>query len=369
VWPYDAQVQVILTTQPALGHFHPMVPVARALADAGHGIAFVTSEAFCPTVRRAGFTAIGAGIDWLVSRAEEAFPEVGDPLAWQQAAPAWSAVFEEATRVLIPELVTLIRDFGAELVVHESFEFAGPLAAAAANIPFAALATMPRMLSSDALYPYLYLTAYPPSMEPFPLGRVSTAQVIRPMPFEPAQPPPPWLDRLDERPLVYVTLGSVFNRIPGPLQAILEALADLNVTGVVAVGPNVDLGGFGPQPDHIHLERYVLQSLMLPLAKMAINHAGASSMIHTLVHGVPTLAMPLGADQPYNAFRLAASGAALQLDGLRATADDVRGSVKRLLDEDLFGRNARRLADEIAALPPPAEAVPLLEELARRGPA
>jgi UDP:flavonoid glycosyltransferase YjiC (YdhE family) len=102
---------------------------------------------------------------------------------------------------------------------------------------------------------------------------------------------------------------------------------------------------------------------------VAINHAGANSVIHALVEGVPILALPLGADQPYHAFRLVGNGAGLQLDPYHMTVDELCRSVERMLDDDLYRRNAERLSAEIASMPSPAEAVPLLEELARRGPA
>jgi UDP:flavonoid glycosyltransferase YjiC (YdhE family) len=131
----------------------------------------------------------------------------------------------------------------------------------------------------------------------------------------------------------------------------------------------VDLARFGQQPEHIHLEQYVSARVMLQHADVAINHAGSSSMLHALVEGVPILALPLGADQHYHAFRLAGNGAGLQLDPYQMTPDELSHTVELLLDDDLYRRNAQRLSAEIASMPAPAEAVPLLEELARRGPA
>ena len=35
-------MRVLFTSQPALGHFHPLVPIARVLESAGHEVAFAT---------------------------------------------------------------------------------------------------------------------------------------------------------------------------------------------------------------------------------------------------------------------------------------------------------------------------------------
>jgi UDP:flavonoid glycosyltransferase YjiC (YdhE family) len=345
--------------------------MARALVDAGHQVAFVSSRSFCQIIEGAGFRAMPAGMDWLESRVEEAFPEFGDPSRWAETQPSWTPVFEEATQAMVGELVELIRGFQADLVVHEGIEFGGPLAAAAAGIPFAALGYTARGISNTELYPYLHLIAYPPSMDTAPLSSFGpTVQPLRPVPFELSDPvAPDWFADLPERPLVYVTMGTVFNRIPGPVEVILEALGRLPVNAVVTLGPNVERTRFGKQPNHVHLEEKVSARVMLKHADVAINHAGANSVIHALVEGVPILALPLGADQPYHAFRLVGNGAGLQLDPYHMTVDELCRSVERMLDDDLYRRNAERLSAEIASMPSPAEAVPLLEELARRGPA
>ena len=42
-------MRVLFTTLPYSGHVHPLVPFARALADAGHDVAFAARAAFAPT--------------------------------------------------------------------------------------------------------------------------------------------------------------------------------------------------------------------------------------------------------------------------------------------------------------------------------
>ena len=67
-------MRVLFTTHPASGHFHPQVPLARAVAAAGHEVAFACSPAFQPTVEAAGFRCFPAGLPWLEAEMEAAFP-------------------------------------------------------------------------------------------------------------------------------------------------------------------------------------------------------------------------------------------------------------------------------------------------------
>lgn len=50
-------MRVLLTTQPAYGHFFPMLPLAVALQLDGDDVAFATSATFCTVASQHGFTA------------------------------------------------------------------------------------------------------------------------------------------------------------------------------------------------------------------------------------------------------------------------------------------------------------------------
>ncbi len=83
-----------------------------------------------------------------------------------------------------------------------------------------------------------------------------------------------------------------------------------------------------------------------------------------LAHGLPLVLIPMGADQPLNAARCADLGVARVLDAIKATPETVREAVSTVLGDSTYRRAAERLRDEIAALPGPAHAIPLLERLA-----
>jgi UDP:flavonoid glycosyltransferase YjiC (YdhE family) len=86
-------------------------------------------------------------------------------------------------------------------------------------------------------------------------------------------------------------------------------------------------------------------------------------VVGTLAHGLPSVLIPLGADQPQNAARCADLGVALVLDAMQVTPESVRAAASTVLEDLAYRRNAERLRDEIAALPEPAHAVDRLERL------
>ena len=55
----------------------------------------------------------------------------------------------------------------------------------------------------------------------------------------------------DDRPLVYVTFGTVFNNPGGLFRHAVEGVADLDVRVVVTVGPDGNPEAFGSLPDNV----------------------------------------------------------------------------------------------------------------------
>jgi UDP:flavonoid glycosyltransferase YjiC (YdhE family) len=102
----------------------------------------------------------------------------------------------------------------------------------------------------------------------------------------------------------------------------------------------------------------------MPHCDVVVSHGGSGSVIGALAHGLPMVLIPMGADQPMNAARCADLGVARVLDAVAATPGIAREAVSAVLAEPSYRRAAELMRDEIAALPEPAYAVKLLEQLA-----
>lgn len=118
-----------------------------------------------------------------------------------------------------------------------------------------------------------------------------------------------------------------------------------------------------PSPGgNVHIERFVPQSTVLPHVDLVVDHGGSGSVIGALTHGVPVVALPMGADQELNARRLVALGAGTTVDPVTVTSVEIGGIALDALSSRSLRRGAEQLRDEIARLPPPASVLALLED-------
>jgi UDP:flavonoid glycosyltransferase YjiC (YdhE family) len=86
-------------------------------------------------------------------------------------------------------------------------------------------------------------------------------------------------------------------------------------------------------------------------------------VIGALAHGLPSILVPMGADQPLNAARCEALGVALVLDASTLRPETVRDAAAKVLRDPRYAERARALRAEIEALPAAADMVPHLERL------
>jgi UDP:flavonoid glycosyltransferase YjiC (YdhE family) len=371
-----------------------MLPLARALQDAGHQVAIAVAPGLRSRVEDAGLVALAAGrdIDGWWPELEERNP--GRP--WERLAPGdilrWFVphlFVEVGAGAMLDGLAAQVESWRPDLVVHETFEFAAQPVAAAAGIPAVhhTLSPLP-----DATVLAAAAAAAGPiwrrrGLDPAPLAGlgggitldITPASLRNPRgpaldwrPVRPsgtgagAGPAPEWLRALEARPIVHVTLGtSVTNADQGLLATAVAGLRERPLSLVVTVGPANDPAALGPQPENVRVERYVAHDLLLPRCAAVVSHGGAGTMLAALGCGLPVLTIPQGADQYLNAEICAGRGVGRTLLPERVTAEAVGAEVDLLLGEPRYRAAAAEVAAEIAGMPAPAEVVPLLESLSR----
>jgi MGT family glycosyltransferase len=171
---------------------------------------------------------------------------------------------------------------------------------------------------------------------------------------------------LPDRPTVLACLGTVFNKTPGVLEAIIAGLRDEPLNLIVVFGEFEDPGRFGRQPPNVHLVPCLSQPRLLAHCDLLITHGGFNSVKEGLAEGVPMVVVPITADQPYSAERCAALGVARVVGPDSRTSDAIRGAALSVLEEPGYRASARDFQAEMAALPGPEHVVELLEALDRR---
>ena len=168
---------------------------------------------------------------------------------------------------------------------------------------------------------------------------------------------------MTERPLVYVSMGTVFSEAPQLFENILEGLQHEDVEVLISLGSEKS-GVKLPALPNARVESFVPQRAILDRASVFITHAGFNSLLESFAAAVPILCIPLSAEQPFNAANAERIGAAVVLTRTTASPENVREAVCHLLQEPSFKENSERVKAELESLPGVDEAVPLIEYVA-----
>ncbi len=390
-------VRALFTLLPARGSLQPLLPVAEAMRARGHEVALCSSPRLRNDVEAHGLAFLPAGLDWHVSDPDYigvlcqaagglAFP----PLAEERFAWVIANLFiGAAARRMLPELIGVARQWSADLIVRESLEFAGCVAAEALGLPHASVAAaadsaldrrrelagpltglrqqagLPADPDGDMAFRYLHLCFTPPSFDGpgarFPPTARFFAHHSTPTPHEDL---PPWLDQLAGRPTVLVSMGTVFHRTPGLHETILAALRDEPVNLLIALGFDQDPARLGPLPPHVRVQPTLPQVALLPRCALLVSHGGFNSVKEALAEGVPLVIVPVAGDQPYCARRCQALGVGRVIGPAERNAAAIRAAVRTVLGDPSYREQARHMRDEACALPPAAAAVTALEQVA-----
>lgn len=374
-----------------------MVPLALALKEHGHAVAFATGQSFGPTVQRIGFQHFPCGLDLS-----------GEPNSIFETLPDWEAVKAKYPSVgaqqvygfvqalgpkMADDVIALAREWKPAVIVRDPLEFGGYIAAESVGVPHAtitwAIYINPKHLCPEALVKLRQRYKLPDDPELNTLDRYLVFNFLPeawkfPMaPFPPVThrfcaPPfdlssddrlPAWITTLPDRPTIYATLGTTFNQAPGTFQAILAALSSEEVNAIITVGRAMDPAQFQPLlqplPAHIHIERYIPQTLLLPHCAAVIFHGGYNSLHSTLWHGLPMIITPLGAGDQYPTGLLCAKlGAGVLVKEQPPEPEVIRAAVKAVLEQPGYRVRAQQLQRDIQELPALSEAVKRLEKLA-----
>jgi UDP:flavonoid glycosyltransferase YjiC (YdhE family) len=385
-------MRVLVSIIPGHGHFFPMLPMARALRDAGHEVVFSTSASYGPTVREHGFDAIASGIDFTqgalkaadgIERLEQTMFVDGPPVVTRDLLEHFS---DDPPDVLLADMTDVGCQAAAEIagisfgcIVHGPHTGGWPMGWFPLDLEerrqwladsvrgrwdriHEAHDSEPRDLwvGERAYDATLSLVQAPPSLGPWSYQDAShTAHPLRPE-IHTSEADEAWRDRLPgDRPVVAVSLGTLFGTRELN-EVIARAIVSIGATPVVATSFEVVVDGAVVVP-------WVSMDHLMDAADVFVHHGGWGVTTAGMVSGSPMVVVPQGADQFENADRLAACGAGVSVRPDDFSEATMATAVNKALDEPVYRLNAERLAGEVAAMPSAAECVPLVEELARTG--
>jgi UDP:flavonoid glycosyltransferase YjiC (YdhE family) len=339
------------------GHLEPLVPIARAAASAGHEVAFAGPATMTGEVERHGFAAFAAGGTEGTKPGPLVAPSEEDEERVLREVLAGRVARERADGVQ-----AAASEWRADVVLREEFDFGAGIAAERLGLPCAVLlitATETFLRGELVDEP---LAAIGPQrrdlvLTPFPVALREPGDAV-PLTLRPVA-------RGDPDGSVYLTIGTIFGLESGDL--LPRALAGLRSLGrpvIVTVGRHLDPAALDAQPPHVRIERFVDQWEVLSACAAVVFHGGSGTLLGALAHGLPSVLLPMGADQLHTARRCTAAGVSVALDVVRATPDDVRAAVEDVLSDPGYAAAAGRMRDDLAGRPGPEHAIELLERLA-----
>ena len=172
----------------------------------------------------------------------------------------------------------------------------------------------------------------------------------------------PW-NWLDGRPVIYASCGTLQNRLEHVFRTIIESTASLEAQTIIALGKDaLSPTQFGAVPSNVLLLPFVPQRSLIARSSLVITHAGLNTTLDALSAGVPMIAIPIAAEQPGIATRIAYLGAGQVLPLPLLTVDALSRTIHTVRVETRYREAAEFAASAIKRLKPVARAVQLIEQ-------
>jgi MGT family glycosyltransferase len=155
----------------------------------------------------------------------------------------------------------------------------------------------------------------------------------------------------DDRPLVYISLGTINHLDIAFYHAAFKAFADYPAQFVLSAGKNTDLAELGTIPANFIVRRYVPQLEILQRADAFITHGGMNSVHEGLYYGVPEVVVPHQMEQLLNGKRVAETGVGVLLGDQypygRVTASELRAALDAVLNNPTYRHYARQFGESL----------------------
>lgn len=412
-----------IVSPPAIGHLNPMVALGMELGRRGHSVVVFSVADGAAKLAGLPLEVITIGRSTFPRGAvEEAFATLGR-LSGGDGLRFSVAYFRRELAMLHHDLPDAVRSSGVEVLLVDQLSPAGALVAEKLGLPFVTIANalplnqeagvppyptgwfpqnnpwalwrnqlghallnrltaplwrdlqeqrmrwgLPRQRQrEEALSPLLQLAQLPRAFD-FPrqhlaphfhyVGRLADPSGREPLLRDCASFP--W-ERLDGRPLLYASLGTLQTGRPEVFAQIATACAPLEVQLVLSMG-NPKSAPLQLPGDPI-VVAYAPHQQLIERSTLVITHAGLNTTLTALGCGVPVLAIPITNEQPGIAARLAYSGAGRVLPVQKLSAAKLRDMVSEMLQNPSYRSRAQWLQAEGKAAGGVRRAADLIEAI------
>lgn len=378
----------IFLSPPAYGHVNPTLPVVQELVRRGEQVGYYLTEEFRSTVEATG--ASFHRYESIISIMSKMQPPVRTSGKGTPGPGAMPMMMVEESREVLPQILDAIHAEQPDVILYDAMCLWGRLAVQVLKIPAVSLhpsyaehfnlfklredtaARVPTQLIekieagiSDLCAAY---NLPPTNMHQFLIHAEALNIVFLPRDFQPAGDTfderfvfvgPSLLprqdaadfpfERLGKQPVLYISLGTVFNNRPDFFQLCFQAFGEQPYPVVLAHGKHLDVATLGTVPPNFLLSPYVPQLEVLQRASIFITHGGMNSTMESLYYGVPMVVLPQMLEQELTARRIAELSLGIALDQENLTAEQLREAVGRVLGDPVIAQRVQSMQQTVRA--------------------
>lgn len=154
-----------------------------------------------------------------------------------------------------------------------------------------------------------------------------------------------------EKPLIYISVGTVVTGSKQFFKNCIEAFRNENVDVVISVGNNFKIKKLKNVPSNFHIFNSVSQLAMLKIADVFVTHGGMNSISEALVNKTPMVAIPFMFDQPRNAQFVEKLGLGKCLMPSDVNVNSLNNIVMSVLSDASIKSNIEKFQDRINQAP------------------
>ncbi|PZV12056.1 MAG: glycosyl transferase family 1 [Pseudanabaena sp.] len=150
-------------------------------------------------------------------------------------------------------------------------------------------------------------------------------------------------EKLNGKPLIYASMGTIQNRLLSVFSQIAEACQDLDAQLIISLGGSAEpdsMPKFAGDPIVI---KYAPQLEILKKAQLTITHAGLNTTLESLSCGVPMVAIPIANDQPGVAARIAWKETGMVIPVKKLTIPKLRNAIQTVLTQPKYRDNSKKM--------------------------
>ncbi len=141
----------------------------------------------------------------------------------------------------------------------------------------------------------------------------------------------PAFSEKQDKPLIYLSFGSLGSGDTALLKRLIACLGKLPVRALVNVGDYID--DYETPPGNVHLDKWYPQPSVIAQVDAVIHHGGNNSFTECLFFGKPAIIMPYVWDGHDNATRVQETGHGLKMHRADWTEEQLAAAIQTLLSD------------------------------------